>query len=163
MELVMPGVGVLFWTCLIFLILFLLLKKWAFPVINGMIKKREEKISSALEEAENTRKEMADLQARNSEMLAEARSEKDRIIGQAKDFKRQIEESSRQKAKEEYDRIMQSARVDIEREKQAALEELRVSVANLSLDMAEKVIGSELSDRDKQKLLVEKGLKDLKL
>lgn len=159
----MPGVGVLFWTCLIFLILFLLLKKWAFPVINGMIKKREEKISSALEEAENTRKEMADLQARNSEMLAEARSEKDRIIGQAKDFKRQIEESSRQKAKEEYDRIMQSARVDIEREKQAALEELRVSVANLSLDMAEKVIGSELSDRDKQKLLVEKGLKDLKL
>lgn len=163
MELVMPGVGVLFWTCLIFLILFLLLKKWAFPVINGMIKKREEKISSALEEAENTRKEMADLQARNSEMLAEARSEKDWIIGQAKDFKRQIEESSRQKAKEEYDRIMQSARVDIEREKQAALEELRVSVANLSLDMAEKVIGSELSDRDKQKLLVEKGLKDLKL
>ncbi len=163
MELVMPGVGVLFWTCLIFLILFLLLKKWAFPVINGMIKKREEKISSALEEAENTRKEMADLQARNSEMLAEARSEKDRIIGQAKDFKRQIEESSRQKAKEEYDRIMQSARADIEREKQAALEELRVSVANLSLDMAEKVIGSELSDRDKQKLLVEKGLKDLKL
>ena len=106
---------------------------------------------------------MADLQARNSEMLAEARSEKDRIIGQAKDFKRQIEESSRQKAKEEYDRIMQSARADIEREKQAALEELRVSVANLSLDMAEKVIGSELSDRDKQKLLVEKGLKDLKL
>ena len=163
MELVMPGVGVLFWTCLIFLILFLLLKKWAFPVINGMIKKREEKISSALEEAENTRKEMADLQARNSEMLAEARSEKDRIISQAKDFKRQIEESSRQKAKEEYDRIMQSARADIEREKQAALEELRVSVANLSLDMAEKVIGSELSDRDKQKLLVEKGLKDLKL
>ena len=159
----MPGIGVLFWTCLIFLILFLLLKKWAFPVINGMIKKREEKISSALEEAENTRKEMADLQARNSEMLAEARSEKDRIIGQAKDFKRQIEESSRQKAKEEYDRIMQSARADIEREKQAALEELRVSVANLSLDMAEKVIGSELSDRDKQKLLVEKGLKDLKL
>ena len=62
----MPGVGVLFWTCLIFLILFLLLKKWAFPVINGMIRKREEKISSALEEAENTRKEMAELQARNS-------------------------------------------------------------------------------------------------
>lgn len=163
MELVMPGVGVLFWTCLIFLILFLLLKKWAFPVINGMIRKREEKISSALEEAENTRKEMAELQARNSEMLAEARSEKEKIIGQAKEFRRQIEDSSRQKAKEEYDRIMQSARADIEREKQAALEELRVSVANIALDMAEKVIDSDLSDRAKQKELVEKGLKDLKL
>ncbi len=163
MELVMPGVGVLFWTCLIFLILFLMLKKWAFPVINSMIKKREEKITSALEEAEATRKEMAELQRRNDEMLSEARSEKEKIIGQAKEFKRQIEDSSRQKAKEEYDRLMQAARADIEREKQAALEDLRVSVANLSLDMAEKVIGSELSDRDKQKELVEKGLKDLKL
>ncbi len=159
----MPGVGVLFWTCLIFLILFLMLKKWAFPVINSMIKKREEKITSALEEAEATRKEMAELQRRNDEMLSEARSEKEKIIGQAKEFKRQIEDSSRQKAKEEYDRLMQAARADIEREKQAALEDLRVSVANLSLDMAEKVIGSELSDRDKQKELVEKGLKDLKL
>ena len=163
MELVMPGVGVLFWTCLIFLILFLMLKKWAFPVINSMIKKREEKITSALEEAEATRKEMAELQRRNDEMLSEARSEKEKIIGQAKEFKRQIEDSSRQKAKEEYDRLMQAARADIEREKQAALEDLRVSVANLSLDMAEKVIGSELSDRAKQKELVEKGLKDLKL
>lgn len=163
MELVMPGVGVLFWTCLIFLILFLMLKKWAFPVINSMIKKREEKITSALEEAEATRKEMAELQRRNDEMLSEARSEKEKIIGQAKEFKRQIEDSSRQKAKAEYDRLMQAARADIEREKQAALEDLRVSVANLSLDMAEKVIGSELSDRDKQKELVEKGLKDLKL
>lgn len=163
MELVMPGVGVLFWTCLIFLILFLMLKKWAFPVINSMIKKREEKITSALEEAEATRKEMSELQRRNDEMLSEARSEKEKIIGQAKEFKRQIEDSSRQKAKEEYDRLMQAARADIEREKQAALEDLRVSVANLSLDMAEKVIGSELSDRDKQKELVEKGLKDLKL
>lgn len=159
----MPGVGVLFWTCLIFLILFLMLKKWAFPVINSMIKKREEKITSALEEAEATRKEMSELQRRNDEMLSEARSEKEKIIGQAKEFKRQIEDSSRQKAKEEYDRLMQAARADIEREKQAALEDLRVSVANLSLDMAEKVIGSELSDRDKQKELVEKGLKDLKL
>lgn len=159
----MPGVGVLFWTCLIFLILFLMLKKWAFPVINSMIKKREEKITSALEEAEATRKEMAELQRRNDEMLSEARSEKEKIIGQAKEFKRQIEDSSRQKAKAEYDRLMQAARADIEREKQAALEDLRVSVANLSLDMAEKVIGSELSDRDKQKELVEKGLKDLKL
>ena len=151
----MPGVGVLFWTCLIFLILFLLLKKWAFPVINGMIRKREEKISSALEEAENTRKEMAELQARNSEMLAEARSEKEKIIGQAKEFRRQIEDSSRQKAKEEYGISKCSMALFIM--------EPVYAVANIALDMAEKVIDSELSDRAKQKELVEKGLKDLKL
>lgn len=161
MELVMPGIGVLFWTCLIFLLLFLLLKKWAFPVINGMLRKREEKISSALEEAEAARKEMAELKSRNSEMLDQAKAERERILAQAKEHRRQIEESSRQKAKEEYDRILQSAKADIEREKQAALEDLRVSVANLALDMAEKVIGNELSDRGNQKELVEKGLKEL--
>lgn len=163
MELVMPGIGVLFWTCLIFLLLFLLLKKWAFPVINSMLAKREEKISSALEEAETTRKEMAELKSRNDEMLASAKAERDEILEKAKEVKRQIEESSRQKAKEEYERILQSARADIEREKQAALEDIRVQVANISLDMAEKVLGEELSDRDKQEKLIEKGLKDLKL
>ncbi len=159
----MPGVGVLFWTCLIFLVFFFVLKKWAFPVINGMLKKREEKISSALQQAEETRKTLSRLKDEHEQLLDSARQERERILAEAGQLKRQIEESGRQKAEEEYKRIVSAARADIEREKQEALEEIRVQVADISIDMAEKILESELEDRDRQRSLVEKGLKNIKM
>ncbi|MCM1531351.1 MAG: F0F1 ATP synthase subunit B [Bacteroides sp.] len=163
MELVMPGIGVLFWTCLIFLILFFILKKWAFPVINGMIKKREEKISTALNQAEATREEMERIQSENKTMMAQARSEREKILEEATQIRRRIEDESREKAKAEYDRLMVSARNDIEREKRMALEDIKNHVASVSLDVAEKVLGRELSDRDRQQALVEQELKNVNL
>lgn len=163
MELVMPGVGVLFWTCLIFLVLFLILRKWAFPIINTMLKKREDKISSALQQAENTREEMARLKSEHEELVASARKERERILLEAGDLKRQIEEGGRQKAKEEYQRIVSAARADIEREKQEAMEEIRIQVANLSIDVAEKILQAELKDREQQRKLIDKGLQNIKV
>lgn len=163
MELVMPGIGVLFWTCLIFLILFFILKKWAFPVINGMIRKREEKISTALNQAEATREEMERIQSENKTMMVQARTEREKILEEATQIRRRIEDESREKAKAEYDRMMASARNDIEREKRMALEDIKNQVASVSLDVAEKVLGRELSDRDRQQALVEQELKNVNL
>lgn len=163
MELVMPGIGVLFWTCLIFLVLFFILRKWAFPVIDTMLKKREDKISSALQQAETTREEMAKLKSEHEDLVASARKERERILSEANELKRQIEEGGRQKAKEEYRRIVSAARADIEREKQEAMEEIRVQVANISIDVAEKILQAELKDRDRQRNLIDKGLQNIKM
>lgn len=163
MELVMPGIGVLFWTCLIFLLLFFILKKWAFPVINGMLRKREEKISAALSQAESTRSEMARMEAENKAMMSQARLEREKILEEADQIKRRIEEESREKAKAEYERMVTSAKFDIEQQKRIAVEEIRNQVASVSLDIAEKVLGNELSDRGRQQALIEKELKNVKI
>lgn len=163
MELVMPGIGVLFWTCLIFLILFFILKKWAFPVINGMLKKREEKISTALNQAETTRMEMERIQAENKTMLAEARLEREKILEEAGQMKRRIEDESRAKAQSEYEQILAAARTDIERERRMALDEIKAQMASFSIDIAEKVLGAELADKERQQAFIEKELKNVKL
>lgn len=158
----MPGIGVLFWTCLTFLLLFFILKRWAFPVINQMLKKREDKINMALQQADQAKEEMARIQQENAQMLASAREERNRLVEEAQAFKRQMENESREKARAEYEQMLASARRDIEREKMAVLEELKVQVANVSVDMAEKVLREELSDRDRQTELIEKSLKEVK-
>lgn len=162
MELVMPGVGVIFWTCLIFLLLFFILKRWAFPVINQMLKKREDNIANALEQASLAKEELVKIKEENARVLDDARQERNRLLEEAHVFKRQMESESREKAKAEYDRMLASARQDIEREKQAVLEELKLQIANVSIDMAEKVLKQELSDREKQQEWIENGLKDVK-
>ncbi|MDE6493000.1 MAG: F0F1 ATP synthase subunit B [Bacteroidales bacterium] len=163
MELVMPGVGVLFWTLLIFLLLFLILKKWAFPVINGMLEKREEKIATALSRAEEAQHEIARMKSDNEAMLASARAERERMLAEAVDMKNRIEEDSKVRAKAEYERIVDAARTEIERQKRVAIEEIRGEVAQLSFDIAEKILGEELSDPARQQAFIERELKNVKL
>ena len=84
MELITPDFGLLFWMTLAFGIVFFILAKFAFPVINGMLKKREEEINNALELAERTHKEMEQLQSNNEALLQQAREERDKILNEAK-------------------------------------------------------------------------------
>ena len=163
MELVMPGIGVLFWTLLIFLLLFLILAKWAFPVINKMLEKREEKIATALNRAEEAQHEIARMKSENEAMMASAKAEREKMLAEAVDMKNRIEEDSKLRAKAEYERIVVSARTEIEREKRAAIDEIRSEVAQVSLDIAEKVLGEELSDPARQQAFIERELKNVKL
>lgn len=159
----MPGIGVLFWTCLIFLILFFILKKWAFPVINGMLKKREDKIGEALSQAESARAEVERIQLENKTMMAEARLEREKILEEAAQMRSRIEEESHRRAQTEYERMVASAKIDIERERQMALDEIKGQMASFSVDIAEKVLGAELSDRERQRAFIEKELKNVRL
>lgn len=151
MELITPDFGLLFWMTLAFGIVFFILAKFAFPVINGMLKKREEEINSALEKAERTHQEMEKLQANNELLLTQAREERDKIINEARQIHDKFIESAKAKANEEKERIIESAKETIEHEKMAATTEIKNQIAGISIKIAEKVLQKQL-ESDKEQL-----------
>lgn len=161
MDLVMPGIGLIFWMTLVFSILLILLKKFAWKPIMDSLKEREEDISSSLELAKQTKADMKKLQADNENLLAEARKEREVILNEAKAAKDQIIGEAKDKAQSEADRIVEAAKLNIENEKRIALAEIKTQVAELSVEIAEKVLRAELSNKAEQNKLVEKQLENL--
>lgn len=151
MELITPDIGLLFWMTVAFGIVFFVIAKFAFPIINGMLKKREEKINDALELAERTHKEMEQLQADNEALLKQAYEERSNIINETKQICNSLIEDAKVKANEEKDRIIESAKASIEHEKMAATTEVKNQIADISLKVAEKILAKSL-DSDKEQL-----------
>ncbi|MDR1739383.1 MAG: F0F1 ATP synthase subunit B [Bacteroidales bacterium] len=158
MELVSPGLGLIFWTVIIFLILLLLLSRFAFPAISKMLKKREEGIANALEQAELARKKMEEINASNAAMLKEAAEEREATMRKAREEQAHFALESKENAQKQYDKMLADARHEIEREKQQAIEELRSNISSISIDIAEKILQRELADRGKHKEFAEKEL-----
>jgi F-type H+-transporting ATPase subunit b len=159
----MPETGLLIWMMITFLIVLILLRKFAWKPILKMIKDREDSIDSALKSAENAKLEMQSLKSDNEKILAQARNERDTMMKEARDMKDAIVGEAKGKAKEEADKILSAAREAIQNEKMAAITELKNQVALLSVDIAEKILKRELSDENKQKDLIGDLLKDTKL
>lgn len=151
MELITPDIGLLFWMTVAFGIVFFVIAKFAFPIINGMLKKREEKINDALELAERTHKEMEQLQTDNEALLKQAYEERANIINETKQICNSLIEDAKVKANEEKDRIIESAKASIEHEKMAATTEVKNQIADISLKVAEKILAKSL-DSDKEQL-----------
>lgn len=145
----------LFWTVLIFLILVFLLAKFAWKPILNMVEERTKNIEDALNSAENAKKEMAGLKAENEQIMKEARAERDKIVREAREMKDKIIEESKETAKAEADKILAQARKLIDDEKRAAMNELKDQVASLSIEIAEKILTKELSDKKKQAELID--------
>lgn len=158
-----PGIGLIFWTTIVFISLVLLLGKFAWKPILNSIKSREESIEEALQSAEKAKLEMQALKAGNEKILSEARAERDALLKEARDTKEAIVNEAKAKAKSEAERILTSAREQITNEKNAAITELKNQVATLSIEIAEKILKSELSSDDKQKALVTNLMKDVNL
>lgn len=163
MDLVSPGFGLVFWTAITFLILLWILRKFAWRPILGAVSEREESIKSALDAAEEAKKEMQNLQADNERILKEARAERDAMLKEARELKEGIISDAKVHAKIEGDKLLKQAQAAIESEKKAAVADIKAQVANLSIDIAEKVIKEELSDKKKQLKLVQDSLGDIKL
>lgn len=163
MELVTPGIGLVFWMTLSFLIVFFILAKFAWKPILGMLKEREDTIEEALQEAEKAKAQLEQLKSDNEALLKEARNERDQLLKEARETKDKIIAESKDKASEEAQRIITSAKETINNEKLAALTELKNQVATLSIDIAEKILKEELSSDDKQKALVNNLLNDVNL
>lgn len=163
MDLILPDLGLLFWTGLVFVILLFLLAKFAWKPILGMVNTREQKITDALELAEKTKAEMKIMQAQNENLLKEARAERDGMIKDAKEVASKMVEDAKNAAKTEAEKVMVSAREQINSEKVAALAELKTQVAAFSLEIAEKVIRGELTSDSKQKALADKLVGDINL
>lgn len=162
MELVTPGIGLIFWTCLIFIVLLLILKKAAFPVISKMLSERERKIEESLRMAQDTKVEMELLQKENEQYMARARAEREAILRQAHEMEVAIREESMAKAKEDYNRMVSAAAAEIERERLSAVEKAKLEIANISIEMAEKILRRELSDPMAQKQQIERELQNIK-
>ncbi len=163
MELVSPGIGLIFWMTLSFGIVIWLLGKYAWKPIMKSLHEREESIDKALHEADMARKQMEDLKVSNEELLKKAKEERDEILKQAREIKEKLIEDARVKANEEAGRIVESAKEAIENEKLAAMTELKNEVANLSIEIAEKILEHELADKNRQKEYVEQLIKKAKL
>lgn len=163
MELLLPKLGLFVWTLFIFLILFFLLKKFAWKPIIGAIKAREESIEGSLQEAKKAREEMSNLKSENEALLREARDTRDKMIREAREIQDKLVNDAKAEAQEEANRIIDNARKQIESERMAALTSIKNMVGQLSLEIAEKVIRQELSNPEAQKANVEKLVNELHL
>ena len=163
MELVSPGIGLILWTLITFLLVLFLLKKFAWGPISEALTKRESFIEDSLKAAENAKKEMANLKAENERLLDEAKVERDRIIKEANTAAKQIVEEANTEASKEAQKRIEEARIAINTEKQAALADVKAQVANLSVQIAEKLMRQELSNEAAQKALVQDYIKELKV
>ncbi|MDA3907126.1 MAG: F0F1 ATP synthase subunit B [Bacteroidales bacterium] len=160
MELVNPGVGLIFWMTLSFGIVLFLLSKFVWPMILGSLKEREEGITNSLEAAKQAREEIQNLQSNNEQLLKEARDEREELIREAGRLKDDLINSAKVEADVEAKQIIDSAKAVIEQEKSAALSELKNKVADLSIEIAEKLLRAELSVDKKQKGLMDKLISD---
>jgi len=155
--------GLFFWQVLIFVGLIFLLKKFAWKPILDAVNDREEGIKNALESADNARKEMLNLQADNQRILQEARTERDALLKDARDMKEKMVADAKNEAQAQGQKMIEQAKAAIESEKNAAMAELKLQVSTLSLQIAEKLLKDELSNKEAQVKLVEKMLGDAKL
>lgn len=161
MDLVTPGFGLVFWMTLSFLIILFLLGKFAWGPILKSIKEREDTIEEALASAEKATREMKKLKESNEALLQEARNERDALMKEAREVKDQIISEAKNKAKEEAEKIMASSREEIKNEKNKAISELKNQVAQISFEIAEKVLSEKLTESDKQSELVKKALTEI--
>ena len=162
MELVTPAIGLIFWTTVVFTLLVLLLKKFAWKPILSAVDERNKSIKDSLAQAEKARSEMSELTANNEKIMAQAKVDRDIILKEARDMKNEIISEAKDKANKEAEKLVSTAKEQILNEKMKAITELKNHVADLSIEMAEKILSSELSDVAKQKELVSKALKESK-
>ena len=162
-ALLTPAAGVVIWTTIAFLTVLFILRKFAWKPILKSLKDREESIDNALSAAERARNEMANLQADNERLLQEARVERDRILKEARDMRDAMVNDAKGKAQEEADRMITAAREAIANEKNRAVAELKNQVANLSIEIAEKLVRQNLAGDAANQELAEKLADDAKL
>lgn len=156
MNLMLPDSGLLFWMTIIFAIVFFLLAKFGFPVITGMVEKRNQRINDSLEAARVAEEAIAHLTQEKERILEETRQEQNRLMKEAAAERERVLEQAQIQAREEADRILQAASLRLQEEKEAAMKELRNEVAVISMAIAEKALRKELSSDKGQVELIDR-------
>ena len=162
-SLITPDPGLLIWTVLIFVTLWILLGKFAFKPIANALKEREQDIEDSLHQAEKAREEMAQMTAKNEELLNEAKEERSKIIKEAKEAGEQLREEIKEKASAEAKVIVENAKREIETQKKAALVEVKNEVGSMALNIAEQILRKELAGNEDQEKYVAKLVEDADL
>ena len=161
MDLLIPDSGLLFWMTLVFVIVFLILWKWGFPAIVKMVDDRKNFIDDSLRKAKEANDKLLNIQKEGEAMLQEARDKQAAILKEAATTRDAIVEKAQAKANEEGARLLAEAKAEIESQKQAAIRDIRTQVAELSVQIAEKILREKLASSDKQNELIEKLLDEV--
>ena len=159
MQLLTPGFGLIIWTLLAFLIVFFILKKFAWPAIIGGLKKREQTIADSLATAERIKAEMAQMKNENEALLAKAREERAQMLKEARETKDKIINEAKEQSKIEASKIITEAQAAISTQKMAAITEVKNQIGKLVIEVTEKVLRKELSNKEAQEAHI-KGLVD---
>ena len=163
MELVTPSLGLVVWTSVIFLTVLFILSKYAWKPIVQALNEREQFISESLSAAQKAKAEMAQLKSENENLLQQARIERDKVLKDAQATANNIINQAKDKAGDEAAKQLDSARLIIQSEKNAALTEIRNLVGNLSVEIAEKIVRKELQTESSNQALVQQYLNEAKL
>lgn len=161
MSLLLPDSGLLFWMTLVFLVVFFILWKWGFPSIIKMVNERKEYIDESLAKAEEANLRLANIQKQGEELLMEAREKQAQILREASQTRDTIVEQAQEKAHEESARILSEAKAEIESQKQAAIRDIRTQVAELSVQIAEKILRKQLTTSAEQAQLIDSLLDEV--
>lgn len=155
MELLLPKLGMMVWTLIAFGIVFFILAKYAWKPIVGSLQERQNNIDDAILSAEKVRKEMSELKSENEELLAKAREERGIMMREAKETRDKIILEAKEQAREEMNKIVADAQSVIHQQKMAAITDLKNQVGNLVLEVSEKVIRRELSNKEEQERYIQ--------
>ena len=156
MQLLTPDLGLLLWTLLAFLIVFYILKKYAWPAIINGLNEREQNIATSIASAEKVKLEMAQLKNENEALLASAREERAIMLKEAKETKDKIINEAKEQAKEVASKIVADAQATINHQKLAAITEMKNQVGKLVIEVSEKILRRELSNKADQEIFIKK-------
>ena len=161
MNLMLPETGLLFWMTVIFGLVLFILAKFGFPLITGMVEKRNKRINDSLEAARTAEEAIAHLKEEQDRIIAETRAEQNKLIQEAAAERDRMIAQAQYQARAEAQKILDEAKVRINQEKEDAMKELRNEVAKMSIAIAEKVVRKDLSSDSSQKALVDKLVDEL--
>lgn len=161
MSLITPDFGLFFWMAIVFLIVLAILWKWGFPTIVNMVNSRKEFIDDSLRKAHEANERLANIQKEGEAMLQNAREKQAQILKDAAETRDEIVVKAQEKATNEGSRLLNEAKAEIEVEKQNAIRDIRTQVAEISVQVAEKIVREKLSSDESQMELINKLLNDI--
>ena len=161
MNLMLPDSGLLFWMTIIFVIVFLLLAKFGFPVITDMVEKRTRRIEDALAAARKAEEAIAHLSEEQERIVAQTKAQQAKMLQEAAAERDKMIAAAQVQAAAEAQKLIEDARSRINEEKEAALKEARKELAIISLAISEKVVRNRLSDDKAQRDLVDRLVDEL--
>ena len=161
MDLMLPDTGLLFWMTVIFGLVLFILAKFGFPLITGMVEKRNKRINDSLEAARTAEQAIAHLKEEQDRIIAETRAEQSRLMQEAAAERDRMIAQAQDRTRAEALKIMEDAKERINQEKEAAMSELRNEVAKMSIAIAEKVVRKDLASDAAQKDLVDKLMDEI--
>lgn len=162
MNLMLPDTGLLFWMTIIFGLVLFVLAKFGFPLITGMVDKRNKRINDSLEAARTAEEAIAHLKEEQERIIAETRAEQNKLMQEAAAERDRMIAQAQDQARAEAQKILDEAKVRIGQEKEEAMKELRNEVAKMSIAIAEKVVRKDLSSDSSQKDLVDKLVNEVR-